>query len=107
MEKKIPDIQLLGDYILVKKIGRKEDLEKRADKLNIVIPDIGIKERSAKGIVLKVSENCKFVKPRQKIIFFMYAPIEVDIDDDKFLIMSEQDVLAIMEEIEYEPIVHN
>ena len=93
-------IRPLHDRILV----RREE-EKEAKKGGIIIPD-SAKEKPQEGTVIavgngKVMEDGKKVsldvKAHDRILFGKYSGSEVKIDDEEYLIMREEDVLAIIE----------
>jgi chaperonin GroES len=90
----------LHDRILVKRI---EEGEVR--KGGIIIPDTA-KEKPQEGKVVavgngRVTEEGKKialdVKAGDKILFGKYSGSEVKIDDEDYLILKEEDVLAIIE----------
>ena len=92
-------IRPLHDRILVKR----ED-EKEVKKGGIIIPDTA-KEKPQEGKVIavgngKVSDEGKKipldVKAGDKILFGKYSGSEVKIDDEDYVIMKEDDVLAII-----------
>jgi chaperonin GroES len=93
-------IRPLHDRILVK---REEEMD--AKKGSIIIPDTA-KEKPQEGRVIavgtgKVMENGKKipldVKADDRILFGKYSGSEVTVDDEEYLIMKEEDVLAIIE----------
>ena len=93
-------IRPLHDRILVK---REEEMD--AKKGRIIIPDTA-KEKPQEGRVIavgtgKVMENGKKVpldvKADDRILFGKYSGSEVTVDDEEYLIMKEEDVLAIIE----------
>ncbi len=93
-------IRPLHDRILV----RREE-EKETKKRGIIIPDTA-KEKPQEGTVIavgngKVMEDGKKVsldvKAHDRILFGKYSGSEVKIDDEEYLIMKEEDVLAILE----------
>ena len=93
-------IRPLHDRILVKRI---EEGEVR--KGGIIIPDTA-KEKPQEGKVIavgngKVNDEGKKipldVKSGDKILFGKYSGSEVKIDDEDYLILREEDVLAIIE----------
>ena len=93
-------IRPLHDRILVK---REEEMD--AKKGRIIIPDTA-KEKPQEGKVIavgtgKVMENGKKipldVKADDRILFGKYSGSEVKVDDQEYLIMKEEDVLAIIE----------
>lgn len=94
-------VRPLGDRILVKRLEEEEVM-----KGGIIIPDTA-KEKPQRGEVIAVGlgrldEEGKRVpldvKEGDSILFGKYAGNEVTIDEDEYLIMREDDVLAIVEE---------
>ncbi len=92
-------IRPLHDRIVVERLEEKE-----VKKGSIIIPDTA-KEKPQEGKVLavgngKVSDDGKKipldVKVGDKILFGKYSGSEVKIDDKEYLIMREEDVLAIL-----------
>jgi chaperonin GroES len=90
----------LNDKIVVKRL---EAEDKTAG--GIVLPD-SAKEKPRQGKVLslgdgKLLENgkrAKFqVKEGDKVLFTSYAGNEVTVDGEEYLIMSEDDILAVTE----------
>ena len=93
-------IRPLHDRILVKR-----EEEKDAKKGRIVIPD-SAKEKPQEGRVIavgagKVNDDGKKipldVKAHDRILFGKYTGSEVTVEDEEYLIMREEDVLAIIE----------
>lgn len=90
----------LNDKILVKRV---EAEEKTAG--GILLPDTA-KEKPRQGKVLslgdgKLLDNGKRaafqVKEGDRILFGSYAGNEVSVDGDEYLIMSEDDILAVID----------
>ncbi|NIT36515.1 MAG: co-chaperone GroES [candidate division Zixibacteria bacterium] len=95
------DVRPLGDRILVKRVEEEEVM-----KGGIIIPDTA-KEKPQRGEVMAVGlgrldEDGKRVpldvKVGDSILFGKYAGNEVTIDDEEYLIMREEDVLAVVVE---------
>ena len=93
-------IRPLHDRILVERLEEQE--QKRG---GIIIPDTA-KEKPQEGKVIavgngKVGDNGKKipldVKAGDKILFGKYSGSEVKIDDKEYLIMREEDILAILD----------
>ena len=93
-------IRPLHDRILVKR-----EEEKEVKKGGIIIPDTA-KEKPQEGKVIavgngKVNDEGKKVpldvKAGDKILFGKYTGSEVKVDEEEYLIMKEEDVLAILE----------
>ena len=80
--------------------------EERTTKSGIVIPDTADKEKPIKGKVVavgpgKLNEKGERVpmsiKVGDKVLFKKYGPDEIEIDQKKYLVGDEEDVLAILE----------
>ena len=93
-------IRPLHDRLLVERLEEKE-----VKKGGIIIPDTA-KEKPQEGKVIavgngKVTDEGKKipldVKAGDKILFGKYSGSEVKIDGKEYLIMREDDVLAILE----------
>ena len=93
-------IRPLHDRILVERMEEKE-----VRKGSIIIPDTA-KEKPQEGKVIaagngKVTDDGKRlpldVKAGDKILFGKYSGSEVKLDDKEYLILREEDVLAILE----------
>jgi chaperonin GroES len=90
----------LNDKLVVKRL---EAEDKTAG--GILLPD-SAKEKPKQGKVLSVGDGkllengkrAKFqVKEGDRILFSSYAGNEVSVDGEEFLIMSEDDVLAVLD----------
>jgi chaperonin GroES len=90
----------LGDKILVKRL---EAVEKT--KGGIVLPDTA-KEKPKEGKVVALGDGkllddgkrAKFqVSKGDRILFTSYAGTEINVEGEEYLIMSEDDVLAVIE----------
>ncbi len=94
-------VKPLHDNILVERLEETE-----TTKGGIIIPD-SAKEKPAQGVVVavgagKVDEKGNSVpmevKKGDKVLFNKYAGREVNIGGDEYLIMPEDDVLAVIED---------
>jgi len=93
-------VQPLGDRILIEVLEAKDKT-----KGGIILPDTAKeKPQEAKVIAVgkgKVSEDGKVVplevKIGDKILFGKYSGTEITVDDKEYLILKEEDVLAIVE----------
>jgi len=92
-------IQPLGDRVLVKRLEAEEKT-----KGGIVLPD-STKEKPQKGEVVavgkgKVLESGKVepleVKKGDKVLFGKYAGSEITYKEEEYLILREEDILAII-----------
>ena len=90
----------LGDRLVVRPTPREE-----MTKSGIVLPDTA-KERPQEGTILSIgpgrtlddgSREAMDVEPGQKILFQKYAGTEFKLDDEELLILSQKDVLAVIE----------
>jgi len=97
------DIKLkpLGDRLVIKPASREE-----TTKSGIVLPDTA-KEKPQRGTVLAAGEGRKDddgdrikldVKVGDNVLFAKYAGTEFKLDDEDLLILSEKDVLAVIED---------
>lgn len=93
-------IKPLGDRVVVKALEREE-----VTKSGIVLPDT-VKEKPQEGKVVAVGTGKLLdngtrvaldVKEGDKIIFSKYGGTEVKLDGQDYLILSERDILAIVE----------
>ncbi len=95
-------VKPLHDRVLVKAFEEEEERSKGG----IIIPDTA-KEKPQKGEVVAVGEGrildtgekvpmC--VKVGDKVIYGKYAGTEVNVDGEKYLVMREDDIYAIIEE---------
>lgn len=91
-------VKPIGENILVKRL---EPEEKTAG--GIVLPD-SAKEKPREGKVVEVGDGkllkngqrakCR-LKKGNRVIFSSFAGTEITVDNNEYLIMSEDDVLAI------------
>ena len=93
------NIKPLGDKVLVKRL---EAEEKTAG--GIVLPDTA-KEKPKEGKIIalgsgKLLDNGKRggfqVKKGDRILFTSYAGTEVKVDGEEYILMAEEDILAIV-----------
>jgi chaperonin GroES len=89
----------LNDKVLVKRV---EAEEKTAG--GIVLPDTA-KEKPKQGTVLAVGEGRRLengsraafqVKVNDRVLFTSYAGTEVNVDGQEYLLMNEEDILAVV-----------
>lgn len=95
------NLKPLRDRVIVKPIEPEE-----VTKSGIVIPDTARKERPQEGEIIaagdgKLDESGKLipmvVKVGDKVIYSKYGGSEIKLDDEEFMIMREEDILAIVE----------
>ncbi len=91
----------LGDRLIVKAAAKEE-----VTKLGIILPDTADKERPEQGEVIAVgpgrlldngSRAPMSVAVGNKVVFKKYSPDEVKIEGVEHLVISESDVLAVLE----------
>ncbi len=91
----------LGDRVVVRPQTREE-----VTRSGIVLPDTA-KEKPQRGEVIAVGQGRMDedgdripmeVKEGDKVLFAKYAGTEFKVDDDELLILSEKDILAIINE---------
>ena len=94
------NLKPLRDRVVIKPIEPEE-----VTKTGIVIPDTARKERPQEGEVVavgggKLDEKGKpmpmEIKVGDKVIYSKYGGSEIKIDDQEYLIMREEDILAIV-----------
>lgn len=95
-------IKPLSDHVIIKPIT-----EDTTTKAGIVLPETVDKEKPEKGEVMavgpgKLLENGQraemSVKVGQKVMFKKYSPDEIKIDNEEMLVISESDIIAILED---------
>jgi len=91
----------LGDRVVIKPSAREE-----MTKSGIVLPDT-VKEKPQEGTILsagpgKILEDgtreTMDVKAGDKVLYAKYAGTEFKVDGDELLIVSQKDILAIVED---------
>ena len=97
---KAKKLQPLGERIVVE---REESLEKTAG--GIFLPS-GAQDKPSRGTVISVGEGRILrdgtrsplqVKPGDLVLFTSYGPDEIKLGEEEYLLMREDDVLAIIE----------
>ena len=91
----------LGDRVLLEPLEGEEQTSS-----GIILPD-SAKEKPQEGLIVAVGpgrllDNGDRVSPEvkvgDKVIFQKYAGTEVKVEEEAYLILSEKDILAIVEE---------
>lgn len=94
------NVKPIGEKILIKRV--ESEAKSRG---GIVLPDTA-KEKPKEGKIialgdgrlLKNGERAKFqMKKGDRVIFASYGGTEVKIDGEEYLLMSEDDILAVIE----------
>lgn len=95
-------IKPLFDKVIVKPLGEDE-----VTKSGIVLPDTAEKERPEKGEVIAIGpgkrlENGQIspisVKVGDKVVFKKYSPDEIKVDGEELLVISESDIVGMLED---------
>ncbi len=90
----------LGDHVLVRPLSNEEKTEG-----GIYLPDTA-KEKPQEGEIIAVGQGRMLdngtrvapeVKTGDKVIFAKYGGTEIKVGEDEYLIMRENDILAIKE----------
>jgi len=96
------NIRPLHDRVLVRRVE-----EERMSAGGIIIPDTASQEKPTRGEVIaagkgKITDSGDIramdVSVGDKILFGQYAGTTVKIDGEELLMMSESDILAVIEE---------
>jgi chaperonin GroES len=91
----------LGDRVVIKPTAREE-----MTKSGIVLPDTA-KEKPQEGTILAVGPGRTLddgkresmdVKEGQKVLYAKYAGTEFKLEDEDLLIVSQKDILAVVED---------
>lgn len=94
-------IHPLSNHILIEPIKEEEKT-----KTGILLPETAEKEKPEQGKVIACGPGRKTasgkiipvdVRPGQKVLFKKYGPDEIKVDEQEYLIASEEDILAIIE----------
>ena len=94
-------IKPLHDNVIVKPITEDE-----VTTFGLVLPDTLDKEKPEKGEVVAVGEGKVLdngsrapmcVKVGDKVMFKKYSPDEIKVDGEDYLVISERDVIAVLE----------
>ena len=87
------NIQPLADRVLIKPAAAEEKIG------GIIIPDTA-KEKPLKGEVLAVGKGTKdeemVLKVNDTVLYGKYSGTELELDGEKYLIMRQSDVLAVI-----------
>jgi chaperonin GroES len=93
-------LQPLGDKVVVE---REESEERTAG--GILLPDAA-KDKPSRGTIVSVGTGKLLddgtrgpmqVKKGDRVLFTSYAPETITIEDEEFLLMSESDILCVIE----------
>lgn len=82
-------IMPLKNYVVIERI------EPTGKKGVIIVPD-SAKQLPTFGVVLAVGIGVTEVKPRHCVLFGKYNGVDVPIKDKQYLLLREEDILAIL-----------
>lgn len=91
----------LGDRVIVKAVAKEE-----MTKTGIILPGANEKERPEQGEIVAVgpgrlmdtgTRSPVSVSVGDKVVFKKYAPDEVKIGDETYLVLSESDIMAVIQ----------
>lgn len=89
------NIKPLADRVLIAPVKAEEKIG------GIIIPDTASKEKPIRGEVIAVGGGTKdeemILKAGDQVLYGKYAGTEVELDGEKYLIMRQSDVLAVLE----------
>jgi len=87
-------IQPLGENVLVK-VKKQE----KKTKSGLVLPDTADDEKPQIGEVVAVGDDNEKIKVKvgQNIIFAKYTGTEIKLDNEEYLILKSEDILAVLE----------
>jgi chaperonin GroES len=95
------NLKPLSNNVIVKASNKEE-----MTKSGIFLPDTMNKEKPEQGEVIavgpgKIDNNGNkiemSVKVGQKVVFKKYSPDDIKIDNEEYLVINENDILAILE----------
>jgi len=86
-------IKPLGKRIVVKPVEQEQKT-----KGGIYLPDTASKEKPQQGEVIAVGPDFKGVEVGDKVLFARYGGTEVKMDEEEYLVLGKDDVLAVLEE---------
>lgn len=89
------NIKPLADRVLVQPMKAEQKIG------GIIIPDTASKEKPIQGTIVAVGNGTKdeemILKAGDNVLYGKYAGTEVELEGEKYLIMRQSDVLAVLE----------
>ena len=89
------NIRPLADRVLVMPAKTEEKIG------GIIIPDTASKEKPTQGVIVAVGNGTKdepmTLKAGDNFLYGKYAGTEIELEGEKYLIMRQSDVLAVVE----------
>ncbi|MBA3679323.1 co-chaperone GroES [Candidatus Saccharibacteria bacterium] len=83
-------ISPLADRLVLQQVDSQETTAS-----GIILPD-SAKEKPAEGTVIAIGKDVEEVHVGDTVLYGQYGPTEVKVDDTEYLIVKEEDVLAII-----------
>ncbi len=92
------ELRPLNDRIAVKY----EEPEEETTESGIVLPDTAKEEKPQQGEVVAKGKGCdegelESVEIGETVVFDKFAGTEVNLDDEEYVVLSLEDVLAVIE----------
>lgn len=88
------NVKPLADRILVKPVKSEEKIG------GIIIPDTASKEKPTQGSIVAVGNGTKdeemILKVGDEVLYGKYSGTEIELDGEKYLIMRQSDILAVI-----------
>jgi chaperonin GroES len=85
-------IRPLGERVVVK-----PEKQEEKTKGGLYLPETATKDKPQRGKVIAVGPDFEGVKKGDTVLFAKYGGTEIKIDDDEYLVLGEDDVLAVIE----------
>lgn len=89
------NIRPLADRVLVMPAKTEEKIG------GIIIPETASKEKPTQGVIVAVGNGTKdepmILKAGDNVLYGKYAGTEIELEGEKYLIMRQSDVLAVVE----------
>ena len=89
------NIRPLADRVLVMPAKTEEKIG------GIIIPDTASKEKPTQGVIVAVGNGTKdepmTLKAGDNVLYGKYAGTEIELEGEKYLIMRQSDVVAVIE----------
>jgi chaperonin GroES len=86
------EIKPLGENVLIKTVK-----EQTKTKSGLVLPETTTQDRPQQGKVIAIGDSEKIkVKKGETVIFAKYSGSEIKLNGEEYLIMKNEDLLAVM-----------
>lgn len=87
----VRNLKPLDNRVLCKMVERKEERVGR-----IIVPGI-VEHRQHIADVISVGDNCKLVKPGDRVFFGKYSGHDIKDHIEDFIMLKEEEILAVIE----------